>query len=529
MSTTRHDWLNEYHAADPHQRSISRPLTIVASQDVDVELDDGNGGAPEILRCSSYDFLFPYRDMDLQPRTGRGRMFLPAQIGDRPERRSVPMVVSIHYEADINWARGFLAEGWPCMTPIEIGDDHGFNLIGAGMDHTLEFVRLARRLEFVDLQRIGWWGGSAGGYQCLMALESIWPVAGAIADVPISDVWYDLQVLEHSNRYNEGITEYSDTVLPASRAVYPIVEGTARAIGDDLDKAWQNSAPPAAALIRSPTLIYTITGDLLCFSPQIGRDYEHTPARGVMPPGWSHSYERYCHPESLGKPLVEWIPRDDLETICVAVPPTAPHVEPFEPPEGVERPPQEPFKIAKPFSRSRLVTVVVQDEGAPDPHCMHSKTAVAPDSMPFFQHHLARGYVPPEHLTPLLLTRLIGRFNPDTPQSEKLPPIRRGYEGFDRWEVLLALRTFIGEPVRAGNLEALRTTYAELPPVQRGLDVERDGVCASFADDPVAAILYHEAALLRGKGETSMAEEREAALARDHGASAWATLSVEQE
>lgn len=527
MSATRHNWLHNYHTENPFSRSLTKPITIVESEDVDVEAPARSPLAGETLACSRYDFMFPYRDQYRQHHIGLGRVWLPPHAESSPEQRSIPAVLSIHYEIGLPGVSQYLAEGWACFTPTGIGEDHLFNLVGPGMDHSLEMVKLLRRLPFIDLQRIGWQGGSAGGYQCLMAMEALWPVACAHAVVPVSDVHYNLQCIEWSNRYNEGITDNQACTIPITRMVEGIVSGTRRGLAGDLEAAWlQHSAPCGASLIRSPLIIHSSTADLLCPSPQIGADFERVPERGTMPPGWTNSYERFHHSGSLGKPLNEWIPREDIETICIAIPETAPRVDIFPPPEGVEPPEKTAIEMVKPFSRDNLVTIVIQDEGAPDPRCAHTKYMVDMDMLPSYRHHFARGYVPVDHLTPPLLMRLIGRYNPETVQNATLPAIRRGYDEFDRYEVLLALRTYTGDGAHIENVEALRTMYAEMPPVQRGLDVRQDGVDAAFSEDPMAAILYHEAVLFREKGELALAEACETQLATEYTESTWAKLKT---
>ncbi len=531
MPTDRHQWIHDSHNQNPMARSLTRPLTIVSSIDKDVPYTpDGDPDNPVTLECSEHDFLFPYIDCTNESRIGVARLWLPPNLDARPDAGTMPLILAIHYMAGEEWAAGYLAKGWAFMTPIETTDEQMFNLIGSGMDHTLAMAELVRRLGWVDLQRIGWIGGSAGGYQTLMTLGSLWPVAGAVADVPLSDIWYDMTALRHDESYNEGLTEISDVIFPAVHAVKPIVDGTMDAVGDDVDKAWEHSVPPVACLIRSPTVMHINTGDMACLSPQFSHAFAHEPERGVMPPGWSHDYDRFCNPNSLGRPLIEWFERKDVETFCVGVPDDTPHVVPVPPaPGSPEEEPLIPFKTPRPFSRSRMVSFVVQDEGAPTAQSMHSKCIVQMDSMPFFDFHIARGYTPADWLNPLLLTRLLGRFSEDVPQNPTLPPIRRQYAEFDRMEVLLALETYTGSPARDENLETLKTLYSELPPVCWALDVEQGDVVASFVDDPVAGLLFHKAALLRANGEPEAATTLEETLKRDHAESDFARLSTEPE
>ncbi|OQB36815.1 MAG: hypothetical protein BWY06_02677 [Candidatus Latescibacteria bacterium ADurb.Bin168] len=171
--------------------------------------------------------------------------------------------------------------------------------------------------------------------------------------------------------------------------------------------------------------------------------------------------------------------------------------------------------------------MLIQDEGSPTPLCAHSKYAVWMDPLPYFQYHFARGFVPPEHLTPEVLTRVLGRFSKAVPQNATLPPIRRLHEHFDRWETLLALETFAGTPPREENVSTLRRLYSELPPVARALDVQQDGIVAQFSENPVAGLLFHQAAELRKTGENSEAEATESRLKTEYGSSAFAKLRTE--
>ena len=531
MAGERFPWLRETcHHPDPHAWSITRPLTITVEEDADLEWTPPGQDAPATLHTKRYDFLFPYRNYKREARIGRGRMWLPP--GATGEPRSTPMVLSIHYEAGEDMAKGLLGRGIGLITPIALSEDHGFNLVGDGMDHTIAMAQLVRRLPFVDLQRIGWTGGSAGGYQCLMTLEAVWPVACAEANVPLSDLTYNLEHIRHANRYNAGITDPIAMPVPIVWFVREIYRGTVEALDNDLDKAWQHSAPPGAALIRSPALIHTVTGDLLCPSAQIGREFYRPAPRGTFPSGWNMDYDKFCNPNSNGKRLLEWFRPQDYETFCVAIPEWTKEIDAIPadmykgdiPPEPEDAP--TAFHAPKPFSREKLISVVVQDEGPPKPRSGHARYHVGLDNTRFFDFHLARGYVPPEHLTPLVLTRVLGRFSKDVPQNPSLPELRRMHPVFDKWEALLALETFMGGPERHENVEVLTRTYSELPPVARALDVERDGVSASFAAEPQAAILYHKARVLREVKEEDAAKKADAELLEAYPDSAWAKLAA---
>ena len=530
MPASRHTWLRAYHTDNPFDRTLTRPLTIVASEDIEVTWQPPGSAEPKaVLPCSRYDFIFPYRTIENEERIGRGRIFLPPSCETSPKPRSVPLVLSIHYEGDQGWAAGFLAQGWACMTPIALGPDHGGNLAGEGMDHTLAMAQLVRRLGFVDLQRIGWTGGSAGGFQCLMAMEALWPVACANADVPVVDLYYNIRYLGTMERYNRGITDPAALVIPVIHAVQSIVEKTEGYLRGDVEAYWRHSVPVGAALIRSPLIIHSATGDLLCPVAQIGDDFYRPPKRSDFPPGWNMEYRKYANPLALDKPLIEWFSPEHVEQVTVAIPESAPHVDriPVPPNRPEPPPPPPPYTLVKPFSRTNLVTVLIQDEGSPTPLCAHSKYAVWMDPLPYFQYHFARGFVPPEHLTPEVLTRVLGRFSKAVPQNATLPPIRRLHEHFDRWETLLALETFAGTPPREENVSTLLRLYSELPPVARALDVQQDGIVAQFSENPVAGLLFHQAAELRKTGENSEAEATESRLKTEYGSSAFAKLRTE--
>jgi len=530
MFATRHAWIHASHDPNPFARSLLRPVTIVESEDVDIAwAPPDKPDEKEALACSRHDFLFPYKNHRNEPRIGHGRLFLPPHVETAPARRGVPLVLSIHYEMDQNSAAAFLREGWAVVTPIALSEDHGGNLVGDGMDHTLAMAELVRRFEWVDRQRIAWTGGSAGGYQCLLTLESLWPVACAVANMPVTDLYYTIQYLTHANRYNEGITEVRAQPVPIVQAVSVITTKTREALGEDVDAYWNHSVPLAASLVRCPTVIHFSTADLLCTVNQLSYDYVRPPKRGDFPPGWNMDYRRFCNPHSLGKPLIEWFNRDEVEQIAVAIPTDAPLVDFIPAPEGMPpKPAVKPLVLPRPFSRDKLITIIVQDEGAPTPMCAHTKYVVQMEITPVLHHHFARGYVPSEYLTPGVLLRLLGRFSKEVPQNPTLPPIRRMYDEFDRWEALLSLETFVGKPPRTENVEALARLYSELPPIARALDVTENEAIASFYEDPVAGILWHQAMELRKNGEAKAAEEREEQLTKRHGTSTWARLRTQQ-
>jgi hypothetical protein len=526
MPSLRHQWIAESHTPDPWRFSLARPITITSSEDEDIEWTPAGQDSRETLAVSRHDFMFPYRNSDGEVRTGRGRIWLPPDSDGKD--RSIPLVLSIHYVGDVNWARGFLSRGMAAVTPIEPSQDHLFNLVGEGMDHTIAMAQLVRRLPFVDLQRIIWTGGSAGGYQCLMTLTALWPVACAEANVPISDIAYNTRYLTHANRYNLGITDTRAMPVPVVNAVTGIAESTTKGFGEDEDSAWQHSVPPAVALIRSPAIIHSATGDLLCPTAQIGAEFDRPAPRSSFPPGWDMSYDHLCNANSHRKRLIEWIPTEDIETFCVAIPEGTREVQ-AAPPEndGVNgNEPTEPvFNMIRPFSRERLVSIVIQDEGPPQPWSGHTRYHVEVNNFPCCEYHLSRGYVPPEHMNALILHRLMQRFSEDVPANLVLPPVRRMDGRFDKFEVVLALRTFIGDPAREENLHKLREEYSSLPPSARVLDVTQDGVTAPFADDIEAGLAFHAATLLRQSDDIEAAIREERRLATTHG-SAFASLKT---
>ena len=526
MPTEHHQWIADHEIRNPFAFSLLKPLTITESIDDDIEWTPPGAEVPRMLEASRHDFIFPYRNFANETKLGRGRLWLPP--GCEGKRRSTPLVLSIHYEGDVGLAKPFLSRGIAFMTPIALSPDHGSNLVGDGMDHTLAMAQLARRLEFVDLNRIGWTGGSAGGYQCLMTLEALWPVACAEANVPLSDLTYNLEYIKYANQWNLGISDVEAMPIPIVHFVQAIAEGTMGDLLDDVDRAWQHSVPPGAPLIKSPTLIHTNTGDLLCPAAQISEEFYHPVERGTFPPGFTQDYDRFCSPHSLHKRLIDWFDIREVDTFAVGIPETTRLVDPIPPDMQRVKPPEPAapaFEGQKPFSRDRLISIVVQDEGPPLPKSGHARYVVGLNHGAFFDYHLGRGYVPPEHLTPLVLTRMLGRFSTDVPQNETLPPIRRLLPAHDRWDALLSLETFVGALPRDENVAALAKVYGELPPVARALDIREGDVEALFAKEPVAGLLYHKIVALRESGEESRAKELEAALRKDHAGSAFAKLT----
>ena len=129
--------------------------------------------------------------------------------------------------------------------------------------------------------------------------------------------------------------------------------------------------------------------------------------------------------------------------------------------------------IEVPFSQTQQWSLVIVDEGAPEPDVGHFKYALGPDVMPFVKWIL-RTPVRPEQLTSakleLLMRRFQGlqqyQFNVNPPEGEPYQARMLDFEQAERADVLRGLLTFAQDDLCAIRLAGV---YAGLPAERRAL------------------------------------------------------------
>jgi len=507
--------------------SLQQPYAVVADTVIEQTRKDPLTDSSYVVEMARIDLTFPYRGYDGTLAVGNGRLFLPNV--DMPPDSGLPLAISIHYGAGAGAAARFVDEGWAMLTPVKFPGDHGGNLVGDGLSHTLSMVELGRRLPWVDTRRIAHFGGSAGGYQCLMASAMRFGAACAWAAVPPSDLQYNIRYLVENDRFNEDIENSDEWPVPVIHVVRSLGDQTTAALDSTAESWWRYSVPPLAPLIRNPQAMTWSTADILVPVNQAGRQWVQRPDADAFPEGYTFDYAAFANPLARGRRLVEMLPREETAVFVVPTPDDAARMQRLPKLSSdtldVERPPA-PF-VETPWSGEMRFSVVIFDEGAPDSACNHRKYNVRQDNTSFFRHYMGAGGPPADAMTPDVMRYLVARWNG---VEEFVGPgsaawvTRTDFQPLERWDVLLAQDAYL----RGGDGAVRRwaDSYRSLPGEGRVWDVARparDDVIRAD-DDPVAAMLYHMRELaIRDRWE-ERAEVLTDRLLTDHARSGLAEL-----
>ena len=513
--------------------SLQQPYTVVKDTLTTHTYADPLADTSYSVEIAQVDLTFPYKGYDGTLTVGRGRLYLPNVAEPPPE--GLPLGISIHYGIGPDGAAKFVAHGWAVLTPTHGGKDHGGNLVGDGLSHTLSMVELGRRLPWVDTARIAYFGGSAGGYQCLLAAAMRFGAACAWAEVPISDLYYNIRHLVDNDRFNEGKEHSDDWVIPVLHVVRAVGDLTGEELGADTARWWAYSVPPLASLIRQPTAITWSTADILVPINQGSDAFVQEPAADAFPDGFTLDYRALGNPLSNGRPLMDFLPAEETETFVL---PTAegtlrvPRLPPLK--RGVESdstpapPPAPPVRLT-PWSRSKRFSIIVYDEGSPDTLCTHRKYRASQHNLPFFLHHVGRGGPPADAMTGDVMRYLVARWNGEefvVGLDSVRWYTRADYEPLERWDVLLAQETYL----RQGPDAVARwlSLYRALPPEGRVWDVSESvegvSVDARADEEPMAAMLYHRWRLARDDRWSAKADELRTRLSALYPSSGYTAL-----
>lgn len=512
--------------------SLRQPYAVVSDTLLIERYTDRLADTSYAVEIAQVDLTFPYRGFDGTLKVGAARLYLP-NIPE-PPAEGLPLAISMHYGMGSGGAAAFVHHGWAILTPTKLSEDHGGNLVGDGLSHSLSMAELGRRLPWVDGTRIAYFGGSAGGYQCLIVAAMRFGAACAWAEVPISDLYYNIRYLVGNDSFNQNIQDSDEWPVPVIHVVRKVGELTGAALGDSLEAWWSYSVAPLVPLLRQPTAIAWCTADILVPVNQGGDAFVRQPEPGTFPEGFAFDYRALGNPLSRGQPLLDVLPADETEVFLVPTPEGAPRVGRIPSlkrnSQGVPTTePAHPPVQCTPWSREKRFSIIVYEDGPPDPLCNHRKYQVNQVNLPFYLHHTAAGGLPVGAMTEDVLCYLIARWNG---QDTTAGPggarwlTRTDYEPLERWDVLAAQEAYL----RSGsNAEARWSAlYRKLPAERRVWDVRRTvqgvEVQARADENPRAAIWYHQWELARRDRWDAEARELAERLATTYPASPYAAL-----
>ncbi|MDP6124629.1 MAG: hypothetical protein QGH20_02610 [Candidatus Latescibacteria bacterium] len=196
------------------------------------------------------------------------------------------------------------------------------------------------------------------------------------ADVPVTDLYYSINQIEKNDRFNEGIESSDGWPVPVIHVVRQIVDHTRNALDDTQQEWWNHSVNPYLPLIRQPMVATWSTADLLVPPNPLSDEYVRPFGHKVFPNGYSLDYSQLGNELSGGKTLVDLLSEDETEIFLVETPgdaPRTPRLPPLEADADKEPDPNAPKPPMQttPWSKDRRFSIVVWDEGPPNPLCGH--------------------------------------------------------------------------------------------------------------------------------------------------------------
>jgi dienelactone hydrolase len=490
-------------------KRIDHPLRVTGHETKATEFRLGKRVQRIMVR--QYELEVPYLSMWRGAKVGRARLFVP-----RDAKEPIALIVAMHYELGLQGAAEYLAQGWAVMTPRE-----GLNPFGDGVNLNLALLSACRQMPFVDQQRIGLLGASAGGYMTLMVASEAFPVTAAVAIAPIVSVPYEVEYFAKNitparcgakDEQGKGASS-----VPVFCLVAEAVKGFAAFLGP-LRKRWRawlrDSPVGVMSIVTSPVLAAFSTSDVLVPMDQVSDRFVIRAGDGVFPDGFEFDRRALVRAASAGTTFMQAVGRRAQVFVTKVPESLTPSWEQTDP---------EPSSVAHElpckFSTGQPISVVILDEGAPDPRVGHFKYRFRYSVVPFFRSWFRRKTpLAPEQLTlrklELLMRRFCGEdYEPMTgfrkPAGLAESLTRRNRASREKADVIAGLRAYC-ESGRA-HRERLRALYRRLPASLRALNAGS----ARFDADVMGGLMYHEAMVHYSSGDRATAQHVARELLKD--------------
>jgi hypothetical protein len=372
-------------------------------------------------------------------RTAKAKIFVPSAL-QVDSTATAPLYYSAGYELDDAAAAVALSKGWVVVTPHQIEA----NPLVRTPNCDVALLHIARSLPFVDDARVMIAGGSAGGYMTLMLAAETFPLAGAAPDVPPMNLGYNAAYyLKQKARI--------DAKVPAVAGIVPIIDQVAKIYGENTDdKTWYHHSPLShIPTITCPVSVAWTTADMLVPIPQIGDKWVRPFESKGFPADFTMDRLKLGVTQESRMRLTDVLPKDSYELWV-------------QPPPAGAKTLELPVSVTKPWS------ILILDEGAPEPQVDHLKNRLG-ITRDKFTAQVLNGKIPVSQLTPTKLERLMDRYagkewlpagglrHLDTPEAEKA-------------DVLRGLKTFVKSGLEHGR--AFFVLYDKLPPARKVLDPE---------------------------------------------------------
>lgn len=397
-----------------------------------------------------------YPGLDGKEETGQARIFLPPVVRTDPTAR-VPLIHYAGYELDEAGGIGLAARGYVVCTPHA----HPLNPLSRGVNLDRAILHAVRRLACVDPLRVSIQGGSAGGWMTLMLTADSFPLVWSMPDVPPIHLGYNAAYIGE-NQGNAGPAEKPR--LPGLRIVGALAEQMRTLYGMPYDSATFLAVSPLAHLdtVTVPTLALFTTADMLVPIDQVDAGLIRPLDPKLFPAGFTTALSDRFPGVNGQRTLLKALPASQFELFPLTSKEQPARLGPDGSPQGAAK------AMTLPFSKEKVWSVVVVDEGPVDPTDGHFKYNWSLDHEPFRAWAEARG-VTADQLTAPKLQRLMKRLRGEPWRPLKVRPGGKGaevagnqldYPEAERVDVLLGLRAFATDDARAARLAQL---YAALP------------------------------------------------------------------
>lgn len=401
-----------------------------------------------------------YLDIQGKPVPGQAKVFLPSEIL-KGIKTPMPYCHVAGYEVDRGGGEGFLHKGTVASTP------HGesINPLIRGENLDVAILHRMRALPFIEDSKVQIVGGSAGGYMTLTLAAETFPLSFCIPDCPPVNLGYNIAYFDHNKALAAEIPQGQDHPnMPVLNAVCSLRDPSVAVYGEDFQNdAWLQASPISRLHeITCPTLILLSTADILVPIDQFCKEWVLPFDPSKFPPGFEMAMDALMNRPEARTTFSETVPPDQIALFKISVPPGTPKFGWDSKAEG------DGFKIDMPFSREKIFSVVVADEGAPEPQANHVKFKLDVNKDAFLKY----GRELPLHpslLTAPKLERLMKRalYQDAHPELVKAPdkdtPFlanRMDFQELEKADVLRGLRTFAKDPECAQRLCDL---YQALP------------------------------------------------------------------
>jgi len=484
---------------------IDRPFRVVSHTKTAVEHRVGSSTSKMGVR--QYDLEVPYLSIGGQARTGAARLFVRQDA-----KAPMPLIAVMHYELGLEGAAEYMAEGWAVMTPRE-----GLNPFADSVNFNLALVQACRQMPFVDAQRIALVGGSAGGYVTLMVASQAFPIAAAAALAPLVSMPYNVEFFARNMaaaRCGAKDDKGNDaSCVPVFCSIAEAITGFAAFLGPlgETWRAWLRNSPVGVLnLVTCPVLATFSTADTLVPVNQVSDGFAIRPGKGIFPEGFEFARRAVVAMPPARKTFMQGA-GGQARVFRVTVPDTLTKF--WEMGEAGAAPAD--YLVPCMFSRSQRFSILILDEGAPDPRLGHFKYCFRYTAVPFLRHCFGRKTpLAAEQLTLRKLERLMRRFRGEEPdalvgcEEPGKPPTlltRRNTTAREQADVVAGLRAY--SESGDAHRRRLRALYRKLPASLRALDAGT----ARFDEDVIGGLAYHEAVLHHDSGDKARAR----ALARE--------------